>query len=209
MLNEMDVVAPDGQPVRWALNRLHRAGLTDRVYGPEQTLRACGAAAEAGISVYLYGGTFAATDKFRASLVARFPSLQIAGAEPSPNRPLTQQEDDAVVKRIVESGAGVVLLGLGCPKQEIFAIEHRDRIPAAMLCIGAAFDFHAGVKRMAPRWMQRCSLEWLYRLCQEPRRLWKRYLVTNSIFVYLVVAHWVRNRGFSSPSKDGDGVAVA
>ncbi|MGB7157342.1 MAG: WecB/TagA/CpsF family glycosyltransferase [Tepidisphaeraceae bacterium] len=204
MLNGMDVVAPDGQPVRWALNRFHGAGLTDRVYGPELTLRVCAAAAESGVGVYLYGSVPGVLEKLSASLTSRFLNLRLVGAESPPFRALTPEEDDAVVRRINDSGAGIVLIGLGCPKQEVFAFEHRDRIRAAMLCVGAAFDFHAGVKRIAPPIMQRLSLEWLFRLYQEPGRLWKRYLVTNSIFIYLVAAHWVRNRGFSSPLEDAD-----
>jgi exopolysaccharide biosynthesis WecB/TagA/CpsF family protein len=204
MLNGMDVVAPDGQPVRWALNRFHRARLSDRVYGPELTLRVCGAAAEAGVGVYLYGGTPDVLDKFSTNLTARFPSLRIAGAESPPFRALTPEEDEAVVKRIEQSGAGIVLVGLGCPKQEVFAFEHRDRVRAVMLCVGAAFDFHAGTKRMAPPVMQRFALEWLYRLCQEPRRLAGRYLVHNSIFLYLLACHVLRHRGFvCSPAPAG------
>ena len=184
-LNEFDVVAPDGQPVRWALNYFHRLNLTDRVYGPELTQRICAAAAKQGIGIYLYGGHPDVLQKLREKLRELFPTLRIAGAESPPFRALTEVEDQAVVDRINNSGAGIVLIGLGAPKQEIFAFEHRHRIKAVQLCVGAAFDFHAGVKKMAPAWMQRRGLEWVFRLTQEPGRLWKRYLVTNSHFVLL------------------------
>lgn len=193
-LNEFDVVAPDGQPVRWALNYFHRLNLTDRVYGPELTQRICAAAAEEGIGIYLYGGHPDVLDKLCSKLRKLIPTLLIAGAESPPFRALTEVEDQAVVDRINNSGAGIVLIGLGAPKQEIFAYEHRHRIKAVQLCVGAAFDFHAGVKKMAPAWMQRRGLEWVFRLTQEPGRLWKRYLVTNSHFVLLFMRDAILGR---------------
>src|SRR5204863_3570670 len=154
-------------------------------------LRLCRAAAAAGVSIYLYGGNPAVAEKLRANLLAACPGLEIAGYEAPPFRALTPDEDEAVVERINASGAGLVFIGLGCPKQDHFAFEHRDRLRAVQLCVGAAFDFHAGVKKMAPAWMQRRGLEWLFRLGQEPGRLWRRYLVTNSRFVAkLGVALW-------------------
>ena len=126
-----------------------------------------------------------------ANLQREFPGLVIAGAESPPFRPLSADEDDALVARIEASGARIVLVGLGCPKQDFFAYEHRRRIAAVQLCVGAVFDFYAGHKRVAPQWMQRSGLEWLYRLCQEPRRLWRRYLTTNSLFLYLLAKAFV------------------
>jgi exopolysaccharide biosynthesis WecB/TagA/CpsF family protein len=187
VLNSFDVVASDGQPVRWALNFFHKAGLPDRVYGPELTTRLCKAAAEQGVPIYLYGGVDdALLEKLKANLLDKYPALKIAGAESPPFRKLTPEEDAAVVKRVNDSGAGILLIGLGCPKQEVFAYEHRGSIKAVQLCVGAAIDFHAGVKDTAPRWMQKLGLEWLFRLTQEPTRLWKRYLVTNTMFSLLV-----------------------
>ena len=184
-LNAFDVVATDGQPVRWALNLLYGAGLRDRVYGPELTRRACKAAAEHGVSIYLYGATPEVLEKLKHNLLEMFPALKIAGVESPPFRALTTAEDEAAVQRINASGAAILLIGLGAPKQERFAYEHRDRIKAVQLCVGAAFDFHAGVKKTAPAWMQKRGLEWLFRLGQEPGRLWKRYLTTNTHFVLL------------------------
>jgi exopolysaccharide biosynthesis WecB/TagA/CpsF family protein len=192
-INRFEIIAPDGQPVRWALNLLHRAGLAERVYGPETTLRLCRRAAERGVPVYLYGG---ANEQILEALIenltGQFPDLQIAGAEVPPFRALSAEEDDALVERINASEAGLVLIGLGCPKQDLFAAAHRDRLRAVLCCVGAAFDFHAGAKRMAPRWMQRWGLEWFYRLCQEPRRLARRYLATNAIFIKRLLVAWVR-----------------
>ncbi len=182
-VNQFDLVSPDGQPVRWALNLLHRARLRERVYGPELMRRLCRAAAEAGVPIYLYGGSPEVAQRLRDNLLEWFPALRIAGTESPPFRALSAEEDAALVERVNASGAGLVFIGLGCPKQDLFAHDHRDRLGAVQVCVGAAFDFHAGVKKMAPAWMQRCGLEWLYRLGQEPGRLWRRYLVTNSLFL--------------------------
>jgi exopolysaccharide biosynthesis WecB/TagA/CpsF family protein len=191
-LNAFDVVAPDGQPVRWSLNFFHRAGLSDRVYGPELTRRLCKAAAERGVPIYLYGSTPEVIEKLSANLKAMFPALKIAGAESPPFRPLTPDEDRRVIERINGSGAGLVFIGTGGPRQEIFAHAHRHSIKAVQVCVGAAFDFHAGTKKMAPSWMQKRGLEWLFRLVKEPGRLWKRYLVQNTIFCALFVRYAVQ-----------------
>jgi N-acetylglucosaminyldiphosphoundecaprenol N-acetyl-beta-D-mannosaminyltransferase len=191
MVGSFDMITPDGQPVRWALNLLHATKLRDRVYGPDLMLALCQRAAEQGVSVYLYGGSPEVAEKLQANLRAKYPQLKIAGYESPPFRPLAAEEDEQVVERINSSGAGLVFIGLGCPKQDIFAFEHRNRINAVQLCVGAAFDFHAGMKKSAPGWMQQHGLEWLFRLLQEPRRLWKRYLITNTLFVWMVVRAWL------------------
>lgn len=182
-VNTFQILAPDGQPVRWALNLLYRAGLRDRVYGPELMMRLCRRAAAEGVPVYFYGSSPRVIDGLCARFSAEYPDLEVAGAESPPFRPLSPEEDRDMVNRINQSGAGIVFIGLGAPKQDHFAYEHRDRIRAVQVCVGAAFDFHAGSKKMAPPWMQRNGLEWLYRLIQEPRRLWRRYMVTNSVFL--------------------------
>ena len=187
-VNSFELVTPDGQPVRWAMNLLHVTRLIDRVYGPELMLRLCRGAAEEGISIYLYGGSPAVDEQLHVNLRHLYPELRIAGHESPPFRALTPAEDRAAVERINASGAGLVFVGLGCPKQDRFAYEHRHAIQAVQLCVGAAFDFHAGAKKMAPAWMQRRGLEWLYRLVQEPGRLWRRYLVTNSHFLAKLAA---------------------
>jgi exopolysaccharide biosynthesis WecB/TagA/CpsF family protein len=146
-------------------------------------LYVCDQAAVNEIGVYLYGSYPNVVENLRDNLIARFPKLRIVGCEPSVFRQLTKREDEALVDRIDRSGAGIVFLGLGCPLQEIFAYAHRGRIPAVQICVGAAFDFHAGNKKMAPVWMQQYSLEWVFRLTQEPRRLWPRYIITNTMFL--------------------------
>jgi exopolysaccharide biosynthesis WecB/TagA/CpsF family protein len=181
-VNRFDMITPDGQPVRWALNIVHGAQLRERVYGPELTLRLCEAAARENVGIYLYGGTPASLAQLQKNLLERFPNLLISGAESPPFRPLTHEEDQNAVARINSSGAGLVFIGLGCPKQDHFAADHRDLIQAVQVCVGAAFDFHAGIVPMAPSWMQKRGLEWLFRLCRDPRRLWRRYLVTNTQF---------------------------
>jgi exopolysaccharide biosynthesis WecB/TagA/CpsF family protein len=181
--NRFEIVVPDGQPVRWALNLLHRAGLRDRVAGAHLVSRLCRRAAEEGVPVYLYGSTPAVLESLQANLRTRFPKLSIAGAQSPPFRRLTPEEDEAAVGRINASGAGIVLVGLGYPKQDYFALEHRHRVQSVMVCVGAVFDFHSGHKTRAPVWMQRHGLEWFYRLIQEPRRLWRRYLITNTVFL--------------------------
>lgn len=181
--NRFMIITPDGQPVRWALNWLHGTRLKHNVRGSELTWKLCERAAREGVSIYLYGSSPATLEALQANLRKNFPDLQIAGAESPPFRPLTPEEDAEMVARVNASGAGLMFLGLGCPKQDHFAAAHADRIQAVQLCVGAAFDFHAGTKSTAPEWMQRRGLEWLFRLWQEPRRLWKRYLVTNTVFL--------------------------
>jgi N-acetylglucosaminyldiphosphoundecaprenol N-acetyl-beta-D-mannosaminyltransferase len=193
-INAFDVVGPDGQPVRWALNKLHHARLTDRVYGPELMMRLCAAAAEQSVSIYLYGSTPEVLAALSAKLLERCPGLKIAGSESPPFRPLSPAERTETIDRINASGAGLVFIGLGCPRQDVFAHDNRHDIHAVQLCVGAAFDFHAGTKKVAPAWMQKRGLEWLFRLSQEPGRLWKRYLVTNTLFVALMARRLVRGR---------------
>lgn len=186
VLNALDLVAPDGQPVRWALNVLHRAGLTDRVYGPHLTLAVCAAAAREGLPVFLYGTTDAVLAKLSAALCERFPGLSIAGTLAPPFRALTGSEEEEHRRLIRESGARLVLVGLGCPRQERWVLKHREAIGVPLLAVGAAFDFIAGTKPWAPRWMQDRGLEWLFRLVSEPRRLAGRYLLLNPLYVALV-----------------------
>jgi exopolysaccharide biosynthesis WecB/TagA/CpsF family protein len=210
-VNSFELVTPDGQPVRWALNWLHGSGLTDRVYGPELMLRLCREASRRGVGIYLYGGTPSVLGLLRQRLTAACPNLDIAGFEAPPFRALTPEEDAQVVERINQSGAGLVFIGLGCPKQDHFAYEHRRRIRAVQVCVGAAFDFHAGVKPMAPAWMQRRGLEWLFRLSCEPRRLAGRYLKTNSLFVFKLAAamgrKWIRVDQGASVQERTNGVS--
>jgi N-acetylglucosaminyldiphosphoundecaprenol N-acetyl-beta-D-mannosaminyltransferase len=191
-LNSFDLVTPDGQPVRWALNRVHGAGLADRVYGPTLTTRVLAGCAAEGLPVYLYGSTEQTLRQLTDQLAVRFPDLKIAGTEPSKYRVAEPGEPERIAGRIRASGARVVLVGLGCPRQEIFAYAMRPLLDAPLLAVGAAFDYHAGLLRTPPAWMQRAALEWLWRLGLEPRRLWRRYLLLNPAYLGRLIAQRTR-----------------
>jgi N-acetylglucosaminyldiphosphoundecaprenol N-acetyl-beta-D-mannosaminyltransferase len=193
-LNQLDLVVADGQPVRWALNALHRTGLRERVYGPTLMLEVCARAAAEGLPVFLFGSRPEVLDSLSANLQARFPGLVIAGAMPSRFRQLDCDENERMVAEIRGSGAAIVFVGLGCPRQEVWAYENRDALGLPAIAVGAAFDFHAGLLPQAPAALQRAGLEWLYRLWQEPRRLWRRYLYLNPLYVALVLLEATRLR---------------
>jgi exopolysaccharide biosynthesis WecB/TagA/CpsF family protein len=185
-LNHLDLVVPDGQPVRWALNLCHKSGLRDRVYGPTLMLWLCKAAADLGLPVYLYGSTPAIVAELARRLQGRFPELRIAGAEPSKFRAITILERAALIERIRGSGARLTFVGLGCPRQEVFVYEFRGALEMPVISVGAAFDYHSGFMKEPPPWVQRTGLQWAHRLIQHPRRLWKRYLLLNTSFVILL-----------------------
>lgn len=182
-LNHLDLVVPDGQPVRYALNWLHGAGLKDRVAGPILMLKLCAVAAARGIPIFLFGSRPEVLAALSARLRERFPALIVAGTEPSKFRPLSAEEKAATVEKIRSSGARITFVGLGCPRQEVWAYEYRDVLPTPILAVGAAFDMHAGFQPLAPMLMQDAGLEWLHRLYLEPRRLWRRYLYLNPLFL--------------------------
>ena len=201
-LNQLEMVVPDGQPVRWAMKWLHGVNLPDRVYGPELTLRVCKKAAELGLPIYLYGSRREVLERLESNLVEKFPGLSIAGRQPSRFRQVSADEQVEIAHAIKDSGAAIVLVGLGCPRQETFVYELRDLLPMPMLAVGAAFDFHAGMLSQAPAWLQKRGLEWLYRLANEPRRLWKRYAVTNTMYLlYLVLQYTHLRKGSADDSK--------
>jgi N-acetylglucosaminyldiphosphoundecaprenol N-acetyl-beta-D-mannosaminyltransferase len=206
-LNHLDLVTPDGQPVRWALNLLHGTALADRVYGPRLMTKLCESAASESIPIYLYGSESGVLDRLQTSLTDRFPDLVIAGAEPSKFRRTTAEEKEAIARRIRESGAGLAFIGLGCPRQEIFAFEYRDVLDLPIVAVGAAFEYHAGVKPEPHPALQRAGLQWLYRLIQEPGRLWKRYTIVSARYVWLVVLQAMRMRrpdpsAFRRPARE-------
>ncbi|MFV2105706.1 WecB/TagA/CpsF family glycosyltransferase [Micromonospora sp. LOL_015] len=182
-LNSFDLVTPDGQPVRWGLNLLHGAGLKDRVYGPTLTLRVLQRCADEGLPVYLYGSTEETLDRLVPKLEQMFPALKFAGVEPSKFRAVGPGEDVEIADRIRASGARLVLVGLGCPRQEVFAYAMRPLLDMPLMAVGAAFDYHAGLLRKPPSWMQRAGLEWLWRLGLEPKRLWRRYVILNPAYL--------------------------
>jgi N-acetylglucosaminyldiphosphoundecaprenol N-acetyl-beta-D-mannosaminyltransferase len=182
VINEADMAAPDGAPVAWALRRFGFPS-QERINGPDLMWRYLAEAERLGQSVFFYGSTPETLTKLNQAVARQFPGLQVKGSCAPPFRQPTREEDDAEVELIIRSGAHVVFVGLGCPKQEKWMADHRRRINAVMVGVGAAFDFHAGTKKRAPLWWQRKGLEWLYRLGTDPRRLFKRYMVTNTLFI--------------------------
>jgi exopolysaccharide biosynthesis WecB/TagA/CpsF family protein len=203
-LNRFDLLVPDGQPVRWVLNWRYGAGLSDRVYGPNLTLRVCSRAAKEKLPLYFYGSTPQILAGLRQSLEQRFPGIQIAGMEPSKFRQLTPSEKDELARRVRSSGASILFVGLGCPRQEVFAYEIRDLLCMPVLAVGAAFPFLAGMLPQAPAWMQNSGLEWLFRLASEPRRLWRRYVFLNFAYIFLVILQALRLRRFPTDGQSPD-----
>jgi N-acetylglucosaminyldiphosphoundecaprenol N-acetyl-beta-D-mannosaminyltransferase len=194
-VNGVTLAVPDGQPLVWALRALGHSRAT-RVYGPDLMAGYCARAARAGTPVYLYGGrTPDALAQLEAALCARFPGLRIAGGHSPPFRELSEDELAADAAAIDASGAQVVWVGTGQPKQELWMARMRPRLRAPLLVgVGAAFDFHAGLIPQAPPWMGERGLEWTYRLAREPRRLWRRYTSQNPRFLAGFAAQYLRER---------------
>lgn len=185
--NSAGLVTPDGMPLVW-LSRLKGFRHVERVYGPDLMLALCEKSVASGYRHFLYGGTEDTLDALQASLYERFTGLKIVGRFSPPFRSLSPEEDDEVVARIRSTVPDIVWVGLSTPKQERWMAEHVGKLGVPVLAgVGAAFDFHAGVKVQAPRWMQKNGLEWFFRLITEPKRLWRRYLLNNPMFVYLVL----------------------
>lgn len=187
LVNKIDLVVPDGQPIKWALNYFFNTQLADRVYGPTLTWKVLEAANANELAVYLYGSTEKTVALFMEAIGTSFPRITIAGFHVDRFRDASAAEDEADIIKLNQSGAHIVLVGRGCPRQEIWVAEHLGKVNAVMMAVGAAFDFHAKTVKQAPKWMQDNGLEWLFRLVQEPKRLWKRYLYTNSKFIFLIL----------------------
>jgi N-acetylglucosaminyldiphosphoundecaprenol N-acetyl-beta-D-mannosaminyltransferase len=181
-VNGADMSTPDGAPVAWALRRFGFRS-QQRVNGPDLMWKYLAEAERLGQSVFFYGSTAQTLQRLRASVLRDYPLLHIAGDYAPPFRPLSAAEDETETATINRSGAQVVFVGLGCPKQELWMAAHRNRVQAVMIGVGAAFDYHSGAVRRAPLWWQQNGLEWLYRLACDPQRLLKRYMVTNTLFV--------------------------
>jgi N-acetylglucosaminyldiphosphoundecaprenol N-acetyl-beta-D-mannosaminyltransferase len=206
IVNAAALAVPDGVPLVW-VGRLKGHPGVRRVYGPDLTLLLCERAAERGYRCFFYGGAPGVAEELAGSLKRRYPGLRVVGAEAPPFRPLSPDEDAAAVGRINAASADLVFVGLGCPKQERWMAAHRERLrAAALLGVGAAFDFHTGRVRQAPRWMMRAGLEWAFRLSQEPRRLWRRYLVYNPLFVIHLTLELLGLRSYPA-AGDGPGPA--
>lgn len=190
-LNRLSLVTPDGQPVRWALKWLYGEKLPDRVYGPNMMLEICRAAAEDGLPIYLYGSGQTVLDNLSRNLKQQIPKLIIAGSAASRFRTVSDTESTKILNDIQATGAKIVFVGLGCPRQEVFAYENAEALSCPVIGVGAAFDFHAGNQPQAPRWLQDCGLEWLFRLRHEPKRLWRRYLYLNPLFLWNIALQWL------------------
>ncbi|MGA9633818.1 MAG: WecB/TagA/CpsF family glycosyltransferase [Solirubrobacterales bacterium] len=186
--NESGMTVPDGMPMVWA-GRFAGAREISRVYGPDLMERVCSLASKRGWRCFFYGGAPGVPDELADRLVERFPGLRIAGTYSPPFRPLTAAESDEVIKMINSSGAELVWVGISTPKQELWMSEHVNRLdpPVVMIGVGAAFDIYSGRKRRPPRWLGPLGLFWLFRLLQEPRRLWRRYLVGNLRFLGAII----------------------
>ena len=192
--NRAGLVTPDGMPLVFLCRWLGQPQ-TKRVYGPDLMLAVCERSDEAGWRHYFYGGGPGVAEVLQQRLSRRFPRLIVCGVHSPPFGELSLEEDEAIVERIRAARPDVVWVGLSTPKQERWMAAHVDRLAVPVLLgVGAAFDFNSGLKKQAPPWMQRASLEWLHRLSTEPRRLWKRYLLNNPAFVFLVARQLLRQR---------------
>ncbi|WP_253188179.1 WecB/TagA/CpsF family glycosyltransferase [Leptolyngbya sp. 'hensonii'] len=186
VLFNADLVTPDGMPLVWMM-RLLGIHNQDRVAGMDIFTSLCEHAPKRNISIFLLGSHETILSRMQQRLQSEFPDLKIAGAEPLPFRPLTPEENEQVREKIHASGAGLVMVSLGCPKQELWMTEQQGKLNAVMIGIGAVFPIYAGIHKRAPYWVRDLGFEWLYRLFQEPRRLWKRYAATIPPFIYLAI----------------------
>ena len=192
IMEDADIVTADGLPLVWVL-RQKGYRFAERVTGTDLTLELCRIAEKDNMSVYFYGGSIETIERLKIYISQIFPSLNSFFESP-PILPQNPEVDMEVVSRIKESGARIVFVGLGCPKQEYWMAAYKPHLPALLIGVGAVFDFIAGTVSRAPLWMQRCSLEWFHRLATEPRKTWKRYATTNPVFVWMVLAEWLNGR---------------
>ncbi len=195
-LNDLELIVPDGQAVRWGLNLLHGTKLKDRVYGPNLMLRTCQQAAAEGIPIFLFGGSEQLLQQLQQRLTTCFPDLKIGGKRASKFRTLNPHEKNELIAEITGSTARITFVGLGCPRQEVWAYEFRKHLSMPVLAVGAAFNFHAGLMPQAPPLLQAWGLEWFYRLVREPRRLWTRYVLLNPLYLTMLFLQWTGLRRF-------------
>ena len=204
VLRNAKLVTPDGMPLVWAL-RLLGFPQQQRVYGPDLMLELCDRLSSSpDLSIYLYGGTPDTVQRLQSNLLQKYPNLAIAGSHSPPFRQLSEEEELADIERIHRSGARIVLVALGCPKQEYWMSRQQGKLRAVAIGVGAAFAFHSGTVRQAPRWMMKWGVEWLFRLWVEPRRLWKRYTINNPAFVLLFAWQYLQFRFNIHPRSQGN-----
>ena len=200
LVNRFDIVSPDGHSLRWGLNMVHAQHLSERVAGPDLTMLLCSGASKTGCPVFLYGSHAHVVCGLRDQLGKLFPRLQVAGVQPSRFRASTFDEDQADLDLISNSGARLVLVGLGCPLQEQWVFDHSEKLSMPLLAVGAAFDFISGNKPRAPKWMQDAALEWVFRILSEPRRLFWRSLPAVTYVFFILCREWMRKSGSMSRS---------
>ncbi len=193
VLNNADIATPDGNPVS-KLSKLFYGQQQDRVAGMDLLPKLLEEAAARGKSVYFYGSTDEVLEAVVAKAKEEFPTLEIAGYYSPPFRKLSEEEDAAITDMINQTAPDLVFVALGCPKQERWMAAHKGQVKACMLGVGQAYMTYAGLEKRLPAWARNLSLEWTYRLWQEPRRLWKRYLVTNSMFILLTIKQLVQRQ---------------
>jgi len=202
VLKNADIVTPDGMPLVWMMKKLG-ATSQDRVAGLDILASVCELASKQDVSISFVGSQTQILSGMRSRLKKEYPDLKIAGMEPLPFRPLTESEDEALINKINESGAGVVFVSLGCPKQEKWMAQHKDKIQAVMIGLGGAFPVYAGLHKRAPRIIRESGFEWLYRWLQEPRRLWGRYTKTIPPFIWLAIKQLITtNYSVSNSTSD-------
>lgn len=187
VINSAGMATPDGMPVVW-LGKLSGHKNVSRAYGPDLMLAVSQMSQEKGYKNYFYGGTPEACRMLEAKLMEEFPRLTVIGKRSPPFRELSRQEEETIIEEINRLKPDILWVGLGSPRQDYWMVRHRDRLECpVMIGVGAAFDFLSGMKKQAPPWMRNAGLEWLFRLCSEPKRLWKRYLIGNSLFMYYLL----------------------
>jgi N-acetylglucosaminyldiphosphoundecaprenol N-acetyl-beta-D-mannosaminyltransferase len=202
ILKGADIVTPDGMPLVWMMRQMG-ARYQDRVAGMDIMMSLCKLAEAKNVSVFYLGSQTEILSRMRKRLEKEFPKLKIAAMEPLPFRPLTEAEDQALIDKIHSSGAGIVLVSLGCPKQENWMAQHKGKIQAVMIGLGGVFPVYAGIHKRAPRVVRDMGLEWLYRWMQEPRRLWQRYTKTIPPFIWLAIKQLLTNKGIRQAYLDG------
>lgn len=200
VLRDADLVTPDGMPLVWML-RIMGSRSQERVAGLDIFTSLCKLAEDQKIGIFCLGSEHHILEMMRVRLEREYPKLKISGMEPLPFRPLTETEDAELIAKVNHSGAGIVLVSLGCPKQEYWMNQHRDKLQVVMIGLGGAFPVYAGIQKRAPLWVREAGLEWFYRLLQEPRRLWRRYLVTNTIFTFLALKQLIKLKWFGKAEE--------
>lgn len=196
IINNADIVAPDGMPLSWYMNKSKNLLYKQtRISGPDTTLKLCEISSKENLKLGFYGSSEKVLEKIKINLLEKFPDIDIKLTISPPFRDLNREEKESMINQINKSSIDILFVGLGCPKQEKWMFDHKDRLKCTMLGVGAAFDFIAGDKKMAPLFLQKAGLEWLYRFIQEPKRLWKRYLKHNPRFLLHLVKHNLKYKG--------------